>query len=171
MIKHIERGHGISTLRPQCGNVYGETVQNNVGVFQGSAMGSLFCTIYLGGAMGDYNALRIHNNIVLKHAPEMEDADRSLKTSKNVRREFAKHATEQKETFIRQTFIYRPGIIKNTNPPTWGTYDSLKRKSLKPRGSPPGIHELQPNDHQEYADGAILDLEPRKTDNIELLHR
>ena len=69
-ILHIRRGRkNINLLAKTQGQYGAPPVENNVGVFRGSATGALFI-IYMDDAMEDYTSLKYTNRIPIKHTPE-----------------------------------------------------------------------------------------------------
>jgi len=57
MITHIRRGHLDTMLLPKTKRIYGKPTENNIGVFQGSAISALLFIIYQDDMMQDYEAL------------------------------------------------------------------------------------------------------------------
>merc|ERR1712112_266649 len=57
MGSHIRKGNRNTSLRAKHQEKYGEENQNNVGVFQGSAISALMFIIYLDDMMEDFEAM------------------------------------------------------------------------------------------------------------------
>ena len=70
MITHIRRGHKNTALAPQLKNKYGKPTENNVGVYQGSAISAILFIIYQDDMMEGYDALNRAAKIPLKHTEE-----------------------------------------------------------------------------------------------------
>ena len=56
LIKHIRQGNQNTVLRCKDNRTYGAPIQNNVGVFQGSALSAILFIIYLDDMVQDYQA-------------------------------------------------------------------------------------------------------------------
>ena len=66
MIRHIRRGHQGTTLAPKYKGKYGNTSDNNIGVFQGAAISPLMFIIYLDDMMEDLEALNRRTNLPIR---------------------------------------------------------------------------------------------------------
>ena len=88
MITHIRRGHQNATLLPKTRGKYGATTENNVGVFQGSALSALLFIIYQDDVMGNYDALNHANNLPIRHIIERTQNEVDRNVSNQIRDEF-----------------------------------------------------------------------------------
>ena len=59
MIRHVRSGHHGTRLTPKYKGEYGSPKENNIGVFQGSALRAILFIIYMGDLRGDLAALNI----------------------------------------------------------------------------------------------------------------
>ena len=79
MILHIRRGRQKTKPTTKTHGQYGETMCNNVGLFQGSAISALLFIIYCGDVMEDYAALTpqtpIHMRRTQSRAPETQGSN------------------------------------------------------------------------------------------------
>ena len=66
MIRHIKRGHTGTRLAPTYKGKYGKLKENNIGVFQGSAISALLFIIYLGDMMDDLEELNRRTDIPMR---------------------------------------------------------------------------------------------------------
>ena len=78
MILHLRRGHIQTTLQAKYNKTYGEKTENNIGVFQGSAISALLFIIYLQDMMEDFEAINY-----LGHIPYRTTKQRSEKSKIN----------------------------------------------------------------------------------------
>ena len=65
-IRRIRSGHTGTRLAPKYKGKYGKLNENNIGVFQGSAISALLFIIYLGDMMGDLEALNRRTNLPMR---------------------------------------------------------------------------------------------------------
>ena len=68
LITHLRRGHQNTKLVAKLNGEYGKPQDNNVGVFQGSAVSALLFIIYLDDMMEDYQALNQKSNLATRKA-------------------------------------------------------------------------------------------------------
>ena len=66
MIRPIGRGHQGQRLAPKYRGRYGEAEDNNIGVFQGSAISELICIIYLDDMMEDLASLNRRTDLPMR---------------------------------------------------------------------------------------------------------
>jgi len=84
-IQQIWRGRQNTQLMAKSHNQYGAKVENNVGVFQGSAMSALLFIIYLDDMMEDYNALNTNKQIT-KRTQEKCELEQQTLTSEQIKK-------------------------------------------------------------------------------------
>ena len=160
MITHIRSGHQNTTLRPKIKNKYGNATQNNVGVFQWSAISALLFIIYQDDMMEDYESLNQEAHIPVKHATERTNKEIDQYVSNEIRTEFEKRG-KKKRKFIKQL---HHGRYKFQNTPR--TAEELKTHYTRPTPELQGNTTLQSTDHREFAGDTILYLEPKSNQDI-----
>ena len=94
MTLHIRRGHKQTKLMAKTQGQYGELVDNNAGVFQGSAISALLFIIYLDDMMEDYTALNYQHSTIAKHTQERAPEEKKL----NFINTSARHTTTLRKT-------------------------------------------------------------------------
>ena len=117
MITRIRRGNKNTTLVPRLKNKYGKPTENNVGVFQGSAISAILPIIYQNDAMEDCDALNRASKIPIKHTEERTLKEVDQKASNVIRNEFEQLDKDAKHKFIPQLHIGQ-NLFTKTNEKT-----------------------------------------------------
>ena len=133
-----------------------EKIENNVGVFRGSAISALLFIIYLDDMMEDYTSLNLIENIPLRHAKEQDEEEMQTIMAEKIRQTYQNKTTQAQANIITQ-------ILKNLEQKTHLTIaDKEKQKHLLyqyleyPQPEPQGKITSIERSHQEYPDDTIL---------------
>jgi len=111
-ILHVKRGHRKTTLQAKYNRTYGEKTENNIGVFQGSAISALLFTIYLQDTMEYPQAINYLDNIPYR-ATKQRSEKRIIKELINQIRTQEQSTTKNELTTNNLKHIQKESTLDN----------------------------------------------------------